>query len=124
MPEQLPINPDILVWARERAGLSPEEATQKFKRISDWEAGASAPTYPQLEQLSDAFKVPIAVFFFPDRPEVPSINETFRTLPEAEIDQLPRRVRMLLRKAKAFQLGYDNYSATVLKPKYLDLLNQ
>lgn len=105
MAEQLPVNPALLVWARERAGLSRDEAAQKFKRIADWEVGASAPTYPQLEQLSDALKVPIAVFFFPDPPEVPSINETFRTLPEAEIDQLPRRVKMLLRKAKAFQLN-------------------
>jgi len=105
MAEQLPINPDLLVWARERAGLSRDEAAQKFKRFADWEAGSSAPTYPQLEQLSDALKVPIAVFFFPNPPNVPSINETFRTLPDAELDELPRRVRMLLRKAKAFQLN-------------------
>jgi Zn-dependent peptidase ImmA (M78 family)/transcriptional regulator with XRE-family HTH domain len=105
MAEQIPINPALLVWARQRAGMSREEAAQKFKRIGDWEAGTSAPTYPQLEQLSDTLKVPIAVFFFPDPPDVPSINETFRTLPEAELDLLPSRVRMLMRKAKAMQLN-------------------
>ncbi|MCT8004041.1 XRE family transcriptional regulator [Sphingomonas sanguinis] len=105
MAEQIPINPALLVWARQRAGLSRDEAAQKFKRIADWEAGASAPTYPQLEQLSDTLKVPIAVFFFPDPPDVPSINETFRTLPEAELERLPSRVRMLMRKAKAMQIN-------------------
>jgi Zn-dependent peptidase ImmA (M78 family) len=50
-------------------------------------------------------KVPIAVFFFPEPPEVPSINETFRTLPEAELDRLPSRIRILMRKAKAMQLN-------------------
>lgn len=105
MSEQLPINPALLVWARERAGQSVEEAAQKFRRWVDWEAGRSAPTYPQLEQLSDTFKVPIAVFFFPEPPEVPSINETFRTLPEAELNNLPSRVRMLMRKAKAMQIN-------------------
>lgn len=105
MAEQLPINPVLLAWARERAGQSVEEAAQRFKRWADWEAGRSGPTYPQLEQLSDAFKVPIAVFFFPEPPEVPSINETFRTLPEAELDNLPTRVRMLMRNAKAMQLN-------------------
>ena len=105
MAEQIPINPALLVWARQRAGLSSEEAAQKFKRIEEWEAGASAPTYPQLEQLSDTLKVPIAVFFFPDPPDVPSINETFRTLPEAELERLPSRVRMLMRKAKAMQIN-------------------
>lgn len=105
MAEQIPINPVLLIWARERAGLSKDEAAKKFKRFAEWESGHSAPTYPQLEQLSEALKVPIAVFFFPEPPEVPSINETFRTLPEAELDQLPSRIRILMRKAKAMQLN-------------------
>jgi Zn-dependent peptidase ImmA (M78 family) len=105
MTEQIPINPAVLIWARERAGLSRDEAIQKFRRMGDWESGDAAPTYPQLEQLSDALKVPIAVFFFPEPPNVPSINETFRTLPDAELDQLPSRIRLLMRKAKAMQLN-------------------
>lgn len=105
MAEQIPINPALLVWARQRAGLSLDAAAQKFKRIADWEAGVSAPTYPQLEALSDTLKVPIAVFFFPEPPYVPPIQETFRTLPAAELDRLPSRVRMLMRKAKAMQIN-------------------
>lgn len=105
MAEQLPINPALLIWARERAGLSRDEALQRFRRLAEWEAGESGPTYPQLEQLSEAFKVPIAVFFFPEPPQVPPINETFRTLPEAELERLPSRVRILMRKAKAMQIN-------------------
>lgn len=105
MTEQIPINPALLAWARERAGLSRDEASEKFIRFPEWEAGESAPTYSQLEQLADALKVPIAVFFFPEPPDVPSINETFRTLPEAELDRLPSRIRLLMRKAKAMQLN-------------------
>src|SRR3546814_6034393 len=86
MAEQLPINPALLIWARERAGLSRDEALLRFRRLAEWEAGEAGPTYPQLEQLSEAFKVPIAVFFFPEPPNVPAINETFRTLPEAELE--------------------------------------
>src|SRR3546814_14659940 len=66
---------------------------------------SAGPTYPQLEQLSEAYKVPIAVFFFPEPPNVPAINETFRTLPEAEMDSLPSRIRLLMRKAKVMQLN-------------------
>ncbi|MFN4281434.1 MAG: helix-turn-helix domain-containing protein [Alphaproteobacteria bacterium] len=105
MAEQIPITPALLTWARERAGLSPDEAAQKFKRFADWEAGISFPTYSQLEQISDTLKVPIAVFFFPEPPQVPPIAETFRTLPDAELALLPSRLRMLLRKAKAMQLN-------------------
>ena len=62
--EQMPVNPALITWARERAGLTPEEATAKFRKIAAWEAGDAGPTYPQLEDLAEAFKVPVAVFFF------------------------------------------------------------
>ena len=103
--ETLPITPAVVRWARERAGFSLEEARQKYKKIEAWETGAAFPSYAQLEDMADKFKVPIAVFFFPAPPNVPPISETFRTLPEHEFEQLPPRIRLLLRKAKSFQLN-------------------
>lgn len=105
MPEQIPITPKLVTWARERAGVSLDEAQKTFSRIEEWEKGESFPTYGQLEQLSASWKLPIAVFFFPEPPDVPAIQETFRTLPDAEFNTLPSRVRLLLRKAKAMQLN-------------------
>lgn len=105
MPEGIAVNRDVITWARERAGMSPDEAAQKFPRIAAWEAGTALPSYPQLESMADEFRIPVAVFFFPERPNVPRIEETFRTLPDAEFARLPRRIQFLLRKAKAFQLG-------------------
>lgn len=105
MASELPVTPVVVRWARERAGYSLEEATQAFKKIEAWEAGESSPTYAQLEHLANTFKLPIAVFFFPEPPELPQINETFRTLPEAALEEIPRRIRLLLRKAKALQLN-------------------
>jgi Zn-dependent peptidase ImmA (M78 family) len=103
--EQIPVTPALITWARERAGYSIEEAAQKFKKIAAWEASESCPTYPQLEELANTFKVPVAVFFFPTPPPVPPIEETFRTLPEAELGQLEPRLKLLLRKAKALQIA-------------------
>ena len=103
--EEIPINPQIVAWARKRAGFNEQEAAKKFPKIAAWEAGTALPSYPQLEQMAEAFRIPIAVFFFPQPPAVPPIQETFRTLPETEFEQLPRRIQQLLRKAKAFQLG-------------------
>jgi transcriptional regulator with XRE-family HTH domain len=108
--EELPITPALISWARSRAGFSIEDASKTFRRIREWEAGESKPTYPQLEALADAFKIPIAVFFFPEPPDVPDISETFRTLPDTELDQLPRRILLLLRKAKAMQLNLSELS--------------
>ena len=105
--EQIPVNPALITWARERAGFSPDDAAKTFKKIAAWEAGKAFPTYPQLERMADTFKLPVAVFFFPDPPDLPAISESFRTLPEVEFEQIPRRVRLLLRKAKALQFNLE-----------------
>ena len=108
--EGLPVNKDLISWARKRAGLTEQEAAQKFAKIAAWEAGTASPTYPQLEQMADEFKLPIAVFFFPEPPNVPPIRESFRTLPDMEFDQLPRQIGALLRKATALQLNLAELS--------------
>lgn len=77
----------------------------KFADIEEWERGEGSPTYPQLEQLSDMYKLPVAVFFFPEPPDLPPIQQSFRTLSDVHFDALPRRVRILLRKARVFQIN-------------------
>ncbi len=106
--EAIPITPSIVTWARKRAGFSLEDAQLEFKKIAEWEGDDEVyPTYPQLEKLADKFKVPIAVFFFPEPPDLPSISETFRTLGSEQFDLIPSKVRLLLRKARAFQIGLE-----------------
>jgi Zn-dependent peptidase ImmA (M78 family) len=103
--EGLPITPAIVRWARERAGYSIEDAARHFKKISAWEAGVEAPSYPQLEQMAEKFKCPVAVFFFPDPPDVPPIESSFRTLTSEDFSKIPRTVRMFLRRGQAMQLN-------------------
>ena len=76
--EGIPINKELVVCARQRAGLTLEEAAQKFRHIAAWEDGSALPTYPQLESMADEFKLPIAVFFFPEPPRMPPIGSSAR----------------------------------------------
>ena len=55
--EEIPVNKDIIAWARKRAGLTQSEAAEIFAKIAAWEAGTSFPTYPQLEKLAEEFKL-------------------------------------------------------------------
>src|SRR5262245_19291842 len=103
--EALPVTPAVVRWARERAGYSLEEAGRAFKNIAVWEAGDSAPTYPQLEQMAEKFKCPVAVFFFPTPPAVPLVEESFRTLPAEDFAAIPRTVRLLLRRGQSMQVN-------------------
>ncbi len=112
--DPLPVTPKLVTWARTRAGFTIEEAAKDFASISDWESGKGGPSYPQLEAMADKFKVPVAVFFFPEEPKLPSVSESFRTLPEAEFARLPRRVHYLLRKAKALQLNLRDLTSGTL----------
>ena len=123
MAAQLPITPAVLRWARIRSGYSLEELENKkqFARIRQWECEDSNvyPTYNQLEGLADKFKVPVAVFFFPEPPDVPTINKTFRTVESTFIDGLPPRITYLLRKAKAFQLSLSELHTEPLQTESL-----
>ena len=110
MKEQIPVNPDVLRWARETLRLSQGEVARRMKKkISDieaWERGEASPTYIQLESLAyDIYKRPVALFFFPEVPEEDAVEQSFRTLPEQELQRVPSRILYLLRRARVFQLN-------------------
>ena len=106
--KHIPYTPSVLKWARETAGYSVDEIAAKFNKepkiILEWENGLSSPTYVQLERLAyEILKRPLAVFFFPEPPKEFSPKESFRTLPEYEINQMPPKFKYILRKAHAMQ---------------------
>ena len=102
------INPTIIKWARERSGYTLQEIAKSFKKdiatISNWESGAAAPTYIQLEKLADKYKRPVAMFFFPEPPhETDFVGQL--ALRSSEIEKLDPSIRILLRQARARQLS-------------------
>lgn len=103
--EALPVTPALIRWARERAGFSIDDASKVFKKIAAWEAGEGAPSYPQLEQMAEKFKTPVAVFFFPKPPDLPNVQKSFRTLTASDFEAIPRTVRLFLRRGQAMQLN-------------------
>ena len=110
--DRMPVTPAVIRWAREHAGVTLDVARQSFRDIEQWESGDVQPTYCQLEKYADKYKVPIAVFFFPEPPQLPPISKSFRTLRSEEFNELPSRIRLLIRKAKAFQLSIEEIFPT------------
>lgn len=106
------INPVMLKWARERAGRTIEEIAHALNKdidtIVDWESGSpsSAPTYIQLETLAYSYyKRPVALFFFPSPPDEPDPKQSFRTLPEPELQALEPDTKYAIRQAEVMQLS-------------------
>ncbi|HUG42217.1 MAG TPA: helix-turn-helix transcriptional regulator, partial [Longimicrobiales bacterium] len=62
------VRPEMIVWARERAGLDPDALRRRFPRLGEWERGAAQPTLKQLEAFAKAVWVPIGYLFLADPP--------------------------------------------------------
>jgi Zn-dependent peptidase ImmA (M78 family) len=106
----LGVNPAMLQWARKKSGYSLREIAARFKKdveaIEQWETGEAVPTYNQLEKLAYTYyKRPLAVFFFPEPPEEPGPQESFRTLPNFEFESFLPDTLHAIREAQAMQLS-------------------
>ena len=106
------VNPKILVWARETAGLTPEEAARRnqslrdtrdasaLDRLNALEYGMDEPSRSVLVEMARVYRRPLVTFYLPQPPIKGDRGADFRTLPtersatdEARLDALLRDVR-------------------------------
>ena len=107
---KIKVNNDILVWARQELNITQEEVADRMGRniedIINWEEGKDYPTYAQLEKLAyTIYKRPLAVFFFPNIPNIPKNNGKFRTLDNEIFNEIPTRIIELMNQARVMQLN-------------------
>lgn len=105
---KVPINPEILKWAREELNMGIDEVARRMKKdiedIEKWELGIDYPTYAQMEKLAyDIYKIPLAVFFFPEHPDLGHTQKSFRTLSTTIYNALPSNIIKLFRKAEVLK---------------------
>jgi Zn-dependent peptidase ImmA (M78 family) len=97
------VKPALLVWARERSGLSVETAAAKMQLemavLRDWESGAERPSIPQVRKLGEIYKRPLAIFFLPEPPKDFDAQREFRRLPGVTPQNESSEMRMALRTA-------------------------
>ena len=106
------VNPEILSWARETAGLTLEEAVGKLKirdahgvaaeeRLAALESGETEPTRQMLVKMAKQYRRPLVTFYLSTPPAKGDRGADFRTLPsqnhystaEAVLDALVRDLR-------------------------------
>ncbi len=105
------VNPEILAWARESAGLSVDDAATRIgfssSRISSAadkltaiEEGEREPTRPQLVKMADAYRRPLLTFYLSRPPKKSERGADFRTVQgessrkdDALLDALLRDIR-------------------------------
>ena len=74
------VSPDLLRWARERAGLTQDDLAGRFKKLSSWESGGARPTLKQVEAFARAVHVPVGYLFLREPPDEPIPIPDFRTI--------------------------------------------
>ncbi|MGD0563074.1 MAG: XRE family transcriptional regulator [Roseiarcus sp.] len=105
------VNPDILRWGRETAGLTSEDAATKLnigaargvsgeERLAGYEAGDHEPSRPLLLRMAKLYRRPLLAFYMAEAPITGDRGQDFRTLPpehsrtdDALVDALVRDVR-------------------------------
>ncbi len=77
------INPKMIVWARTRANLTPDQAAQRFislEKLTAWERGTQIPTFTQAEALARKFRVPLLALFLSEPPTTDLALPDLRTI--------------------------------------------
>ena len=81
------VKPDILVWARETAGLDVEIAAKRIgtsvARVMAWEDEdlIDLPTVKQLQNMTKIYRRPLSVFYLQERPYTFQVLRDYRRLP-------------------------------------------
>ena len=105
------VNPNILIWARETAGLTLQGAVQKLdlndargasavERLAALEAGDDPPSRAMLVKMAKVYRRPLLTFYMAAPPRKGDRGHDYRTLPadrppeaDAILDALVRDVR-------------------------------
>ncbi len=77
------IKPDMLRWARERAGFTLADLAPRFPHLAAWEHGEALPTLKQIEKFAKATYTPVGFLFLPEPPVEQVPIPDFRTMDNA-----------------------------------------
>ncbi len=81
----IPIKKELILWARQRAGLDAGDLVGAFPKFPEWEQGVSAPTLKQLETLAKRLFTPLGYFFLREPPEEQLPIPDFRSVADEPV---------------------------------------
>jgi len=110
MTTRAPVQPELLTWARERAGLDMADLAHRFAKIDDWERGELQPTLKQLQDFANAVHAPIGYLFLPAPPEETLPIPDFRTVDGAGVRRASPDLLDVIYSCQERQSWYRDYA--------------
>jgi Zn-dependent peptidase ImmA (M78 family)/transcriptional regulator with XRE-family HTH domain len=81
------VRPELLRWARERAGFSAEALTRRIPQLPAWERGEVLPTLKQVEKFAKVTYAPVGYLFLAEPPVESVPIPDFRTLASIRVNR-------------------------------------
>ncbi len=108
------VNPHIMVWARESAGLDLATAAKKLgiddtksrsaeSKLAAYESGAKLPTHSLLSRMAKGYQRPLVTFYLSAPPSKVQSGEDYRKLPNDADARKIAIVNAIVRDVKARQ---------------------
>lgn len=103
---RIEVKPEVFKWLRTSAGWTIEDTSKRLKTnvetIKAFESGEKAPTLRQLNELSQAFKRPLATFLLSKPIKEKPLPKDYRMLPGKK-NIFDKKTIVVLRKARSLQ---------------------
>lgn len=104
------MNPNVLEWARERAGIPQNELVREFKKLREWENGDLQPTLKQAESFAHKVHVPLGYLFLSEPPDEQLPIPDFRTLEGRQVTRPSPNLLDIIRICQERQSWYRDFA--------------
>jgi len=116
------ITPELVTWARQREGLSAENAAHRIKvkpdRLESWEKGVARPSLRQAQTLAQAFNIPFGYLFLSAAPveelPLPDLRTIANRPPGSASPELTDLLHDVLRKQEWYREYQEDEGAQPL----------
>jgi Zn-dependent peptidase ImmA (M78 family) len=81
------VNPDLLLWAIDRSGLSRDELGKVFTKLDDWLSGEREPTFRQLQDFARRTMTPFGMLLLSEPPIEELGIPDFRTVGDSKVSR-------------------------------------
>lgn len=112
-----PVRPEMLRWAIERARMSPDDLSGRFKKLEQWLQGEVQPTLKQLEAFANAVHVPIGYLFLPEPPEEQLPIPDFRTVAGRPLERPSPNLLEMVYACQERQSWYADFARLYQEPE-------